>query len=174
MPRSLARPCLAGTDPTLSTKTLRLDKRAAMAQVARQITSCRRCRQRGIGKPVAGEGNPDAEIVFVGEAPGRREAESGRPLLAGRASGFAGRSARSAWTNRPCISRMRFVTVRRTASSSQQISHMRGCISFNSSASSTRESLSPWGAPRAPVRSARQWRSAIGMAPSSSVMAEPI
>jgi hypothetical protein len=60
----------------LSTKTLRLDKRAALAQVARQITSCRRCRQRGIGKPVVGEGNRDAEIVFVGEAAGRREAEA--------------------------------------------------------------------------------------------------
>ena len=35
-------------------------------------------------KPVLGEGNLDAEIVFIGEAPGKNEAESGRPFC-GRA-----------------------------------------------------------------------------------------
>ncbi len=31
--------------------------------------------------PVPGEGNPDARIVFVGEAPGRQEAKVGRPFV---------------------------------------------------------------------------------------------
>lgn len=31
--------------------------------------------------PVVGEGNPDADILFVGEAPGEKEAESGRPFV---------------------------------------------------------------------------------------------
>jgi DNA polymerase len=35
-------------------------------------------------QPVIGEGDLDAEILFVGEAPGRQEAESGRPFV-GRA-----------------------------------------------------------------------------------------
>lgn len=35
-------------------------------------------------RPVFGEGDPDAAIMFVGEAPGREEAETGRPFV-GRA-----------------------------------------------------------------------------------------
>jgi DNA polymerase len=31
--------------------------------------------------PVIGEGDPDAEIMFIGEAPGREEAETGRPFV---------------------------------------------------------------------------------------------
>jgi uracil-DNA glycosylase len=37
-------------------------------------------RQENNYLPVVGEGNPQAEIIFVGEAPGRREAECGRPF----------------------------------------------------------------------------------------------
>ncbi|MEK7088536.1 MAG: uracil-DNA glycosylase [Patescibacteria group bacterium] len=32
-------------------------------------------------QPVPGDGNPDAEIVFIGEAPGRSEDEQGRPFV---------------------------------------------------------------------------------------------
>lgn len=35
-------------------------------------------------RPVPGEGDPDASIMLVGEAPGRREAQTGRPFV-GRA-----------------------------------------------------------------------------------------
>lgn len=35
-------------------------------------------------QPVPGEGNPDAKILFIGEAPGKYEAQSGRPFV-GRA-----------------------------------------------------------------------------------------
>jgi DNA polymerase len=31
--------------------------------------------------PVLGEGNPESEIVFIGEAPGKREDELGRPFV---------------------------------------------------------------------------------------------
>ena len=31
--------------------------------------------------PVLGDGNPDANILFIGEAPGRNEAEQGRPFI---------------------------------------------------------------------------------------------
>lgn len=31
--------------------------------------------------PVLGEGNPDANILFIGESPGHREAETGRPFI---------------------------------------------------------------------------------------------
>ena len=32
-------------------------------------------------QPVFGDGNPDARIVFIGEAPGKKEDESGRPFV---------------------------------------------------------------------------------------------
>lgn len=32
-------------------------------------------------QPVPGDGNPDAEIVFIGEAPGKKEDEVGRPFV---------------------------------------------------------------------------------------------
>jgi DNA polymerase len=56
----------------------------ALDRIARQIAVCRLCRKNAVGKPVAGEGNPDADVVFIGEAPGRHEAETGRPFV-GRA-----------------------------------------------------------------------------------------
>ena len=31
--------------------------------------------------PVIGEGDPDADVMFIGEAPGREEAKSGRPFV---------------------------------------------------------------------------------------------
>lgn len=31
--------------------------------------------------PVIGEGDPHAPIMFIGEAPGQREAETGRPFV---------------------------------------------------------------------------------------------
>ena len=39
-------------------------------------------------KCVPGEGNPDAEILFIGEAPGRDEDVSGRPFV-GRSGNHA-------------------------------------------------------------------------------------
>lgn len=41
-------------------------------------------RTKNAYKPVIGEGDPDAKIMFIGEAPGAQEAESGRPFV-GRA-----------------------------------------------------------------------------------------
>lgn len=49
------------------------------------ISHCHKCSlYRTANLAVPGEGNPEAEIVFVGEAPGRREDETGRPFV-GRA-----------------------------------------------------------------------------------------
>ncbi len=31
--------------------------------------------------PVPGEGNPDADLVFLGEAPGKNESKTGRPFI---------------------------------------------------------------------------------------------
>ena len=56
-------------------------KRAVLAQIAKEIERCRICKQGKSGMAVPGEGNPDADIMFIGEAPGRQEAKTGRPFI---------------------------------------------------------------------------------------------
>lgn len=60
------------------------DKQKALDTIATQIENCKICKQNAIGKSVPGAGNPDADIVFLGEAPGKQEAETGLPFI-GRA-----------------------------------------------------------------------------------------
>lgn len=58
-----------------------MDKARALNQIAKEIEKCKICKVGKSGKAVAGEGNPDADIVFIGEAPGRKEAATGRPFV---------------------------------------------------------------------------------------------
>lgn len=58
-----------------------MQKQAALDAIAAEIAHCETCRKGKIGLPVPGEGNPDADIVFLGEAPGKQEAASGRPFI---------------------------------------------------------------------------------------------
>jgi len=45
-----------------------------------RIKSCDYCQLSG-GRPVPGEGNPHADIMFIGEAPGKQEELAGRPFV---------------------------------------------------------------------------------------------
>lgn len=63
------------------------DEAARLKKIAREIENCKICRKGKSGKAVPGEGNPDADIVFVGEAPGKQEAKTGRPFV-GRSGKF--------------------------------------------------------------------------------------
>lgn len=63
-----------------------MNKAAELKVIAREIQNCKICKKDKSGKAVSGEGNPDAKVVFIGEAPGRQEAKTGRP--------FVGRSGR--------------------------------------------------------------------------------
>lgn len=58
-----------------------ISKKRALALIAQEIERCGICRHGKTGKPVAGEGNPQARIVFIGEAPGKEEAKTGRPFV---------------------------------------------------------------------------------------------
>lgn len=58
-----------------------MDKVKELEKIAREIENCKTCKKDKIGKAVVGEGNPDAEIAFIGEAPGKKEAETGRPFI---------------------------------------------------------------------------------------------
>ena len=56
-------------------------KEKKLQDIAREIENCEVCKIGKHGKAVPGEGNADAKIIFVGEAPGRTEAECGRPFV---------------------------------------------------------------------------------------------
>ncbi|HYV97667.1 MAG TPA: uracil-DNA glycosylase family protein [Gemmatimonadaceae bacterium] len=58
---------------------------SSLEGVAKLIAECTGCPLHAIAKnPVPGEGNPNADFVCVGEAPGQTEDETGRPFV-GRA-----------------------------------------------------------------------------------------
>ena len=59
----------------------RASKEKALNQIARDIESCSICKENASGKAVPGEGNANAKVMFVGEAPGRTEAATGRPFI---------------------------------------------------------------------------------------------
>lgn len=58
-----------------------MDRKQQLEQITEDIEYCRECKKDTIGKAVPGEGNPDAKIVFIGEAPGKTEADTGRPFV---------------------------------------------------------------------------------------------
>ena len=61
------------------------DRRQALVELYREVSSCTRCPlHAGRTKAVFGAGNADAELIFVGEAPGAEEDRQGLPFV-GRA-----------------------------------------------------------------------------------------
>ncbi len=58
---------------------------ALLTQIEKNIAICQKCRLfRAAKNPVPGEGNYNAELIFIGEAPGASEDATGRPFV-GRA-----------------------------------------------------------------------------------------
>jgi uracil-DNA glycosylase len=62
------------------------DRAVALAQIARRVSVCLRCKElaRTRTQTVFGDGNPNARLVFMGEAPGADEDRQGKPFV-GRA-----------------------------------------------------------------------------------------
>jgi uracil-DNA glycosylase len=58
-----------------------MTKSAELSRIAREIEICLECQVGKHGKAVPGEGDPDADVAFIGEAPGKTEADSGRPFV---------------------------------------------------------------------------------------------
>lgn len=55
---------------------------AALEALAREVETCRCCGLHATRtRPVPGEGDPHAELMFVGEAPGYHEDQQGRPFV---------------------------------------------------------------------------------------------
>jgi len=64
-----------------------MNKQEEINKIAEEIKTCQRCPlYRGATQAVPGEGNPEARVVFVGEAPGFHEDQRGIPFC-----GAAGR-----------------------------------------------------------------------------------
>jgi DNA polymerase len=61
--------------------------REKLKKIAYEISICKNCKKDKYGLPVPGEGNPNAKIMFLGEAPGINESKTGRPFV-GRAGKF--------------------------------------------------------------------------------------
>lgn len=59
----------------MSSEQKELDK------VAKKIAACKICRKNKIGISVAGAGNPNAKVMLIGEAPGKKEAVAGQPFI---------------------------------------------------------------------------------------------
>ena len=58
-----------------------MNKQQELDKITKEIGECKICPVNKSGKPVPGEGNPDASIAFIGEAPGKQEAANGRPFI---------------------------------------------------------------------------------------------
>jgi len=59
-----------------------MSKEERMNKLAEEVLNCHRCGLcDGRQNPVLGEGNLNATVVFIGEAPGRKEDEMGRPFV---------------------------------------------------------------------------------------------
>lgn len=56
-------------------------KQQELENIADEIRSCKECKVDRVGIAVVGEGSADADVVFIGEAPGKTEAETGRPFI---------------------------------------------------------------------------------------------
>lgn len=63
-----------------------LDKCADLQEVQEVVADCTRCKLAGLGRSqiVFGVGNPNADVMFIGEGPGRDEDRQGEPFV-GRA-----------------------------------------------------------------------------------------
>lgn len=64
-----------------------MNKEKMLKRIEEEISSCGECKKGKSGLPVPGEGGPDAKAMFIGEAPGFTESQTGRPFV-GRAGKF--------------------------------------------------------------------------------------
>lgn len=77
-PHRPAKPAAEATEPASDAA----ERAAALAEVAREADGCDRCRLwQGRKRVVFGTGDPDADLMFVGEGPGAEEDRQGLPFV---------------------------------------------------------------------------------------------
>lgn len=82
--RRFDAPALKEAEPAAS-DSMREQKAALLGEIEKELKECRQCALAETRKnAVSGAGNPDADIIFIGEAPGADEDRQGLPFV-GRA-----------------------------------------------------------------------------------------
>ena len=77
-PAHAPAPALADPRPKLSSE----ERRGRLAVLAEEVASCTRCRLHETrNKTAFARGNPDSELVFIGEGPGTQEDLQGEPFV---------------------------------------------------------------------------------------------
>ena len=78
---AIARPTGPAATPVVEPLSS-LDGLASLEAIAAHVAGCQRCPLYSTAtRPVPGEGNPNADFMCVGEAPGATEDETGRPFV---------------------------------------------------------------------------------------------
>lgn len=58
------------------------EKQKKLEEIAKKVATCQKCPlYKNATKAVPGEGNPEAEVMFIGEGPGYYEDQQGRPFV---------------------------------------------------------------------------------------------
>jgi DNA polymerase len=59
-----------------------VEAKAQLVQIAREVATCQACvLAKTRTKTVPGDGSPEADLLFIGEAPGYHEDQQGRPFV---------------------------------------------------------------------------------------------
>jgi DNA polymerase len=59
-----------------------MNKKEQLEELNKKMSACSKCALRGTCRTVVpGEGSAEAEIIFIGEGPGKKEDELGRPFV---------------------------------------------------------------------------------------------
>ena len=85
-PSGIAQPCPGSTGMSPAEAAAVAERREALKEVLTQARACTRCPELAATRKtvVFGAGNADAELMFVGEAPGASEDEQGLPFVGPR------------------------------------------------------------------------------------------
>ena len=106
------------------------ERHAALEAIAAEIRTCTRCPLRqGRTNAVPGEGDPDTEVVFVGEGPGEQEDRQGRPFV-GASGGLLGELIGSLGWRRDDVFITNVVKCRPPGNRDPQPDEMAACAPF--------------------------------------------
>ncbi|MCK4858609.1 MAG: uracil-DNA glycosylase [candidate division Zixibacteria bacterium] len=106
------------------------DATAAMAALYEAIKDCTNCRlHEGRNKFVFGDGNPNAEVIFVGEGPGRDEDLQGKPFV-GRAGQLLDKILAAIGFNRTQVYIGNIIKCRPPGNRDPQADEMAACMPY--------------------------------------------
>ncbi len=106
------------------------EKRQRLSKVGQAVAQCTKCplhKQRT--NTVPGEGNPDARIMFVGEAPGQTEDEQARPFV-GQAGKLLTKIIEAMGLNRRDVFIGNILKCRPPGNRDPQVSEIVQCVDF--------------------------------------------